>query len=123
MHARIEQLRGSGTPFQALILTKQTRSPRRELNRRFIESRTHAKTAPSLLGLAATKRLQCKKDPAGLAPKGCLVAAKAIKREVRQIGQAQKATGELDSRIIGRNPILGNCNYLDLCSYLQVRVV
>ena len=38
-------------------------------------------------------------DLTGLAPKGCLIAAQAIEREVGQIGKTQKATRELNGRI------------------------
>ena len=40
-------------------------------------------------------------DLTGLAPKGCLIAAQAIEREVGQIGKTQKATRELNGRING----------------------
>ena len=44
------------------------------------------KTARSLLWFAAIKYLECVKDSAGLTPKGRLVAAETIEREIRQVG-------------------------------------
>ena len=38
-----------------------------------------------------------------MAPKGCLIAAQAIQREVGQIGKAEKATRELNGRVDGRS--------------------
>jgi hypothetical protein len=38
-----------------------------------------------------------------LAPEGCFIAAQAIEREVGQIGQAQKTTGEFNGKIEPRS--------------------
>jgi hypothetical protein len=59
------------------------------------------KTAPSLLRLAAIQYFERMKDSAGLAPKGRFIAAEPIKSEVGKVGEAQKATGELDSGSVG----------------------
>ena len=53
------------------------------------------KTAPSFVWFAAIQSIERKQDLARLAPKGCFISAKAIEREVRQIGETQKATREL----------------------------
>ena len=51
--------------------------------------------APSLLWFASTQGIERKHDPTDLAPQGCFIAAEAIEREVGQIGETQKATGEV----------------------------
>jgi hypothetical protein len=54
------------------------------------------------LWFAAIQGIKRKQDLTGLAPKGCLIAAQAIEREVGQIGKAQKAMRELNGRIDDR---------------------
>jgi hypothetical protein len=61
------------------------------------------KAARSFLWLAAIQGIERKQDLTGLAPKRCLIAAQAIERAVGQIGQTQKATGELNGRVDGRS--------------------
>ena len=58
-------------------------------------SAANMKTAPSFAWLAAIQGIERKQDLARLAPKGRFISAKAIKGEVRQIGETQKATREL----------------------------
>jgi hypothetical protein len=58
----------------------------------------HHTEACSFLWFAAIQGIERKQDLAGLAPKGCLIAAQAIEREVGQIGQTQKATRESSVR-------------------------
>ena len=53
----------------------------------------------SFLWFAAIQGIKRKQDLTGLAPKGCLIAAQAIECKVGQIGQPQKATGELNGSI------------------------
>jgi hypothetical protein len=55
--------------------------------------------ACSFLWFAPIQGIKCNQDLTGLAPKGCLIAAQAIEREVGEIGQPQKATGELNGSI------------------------
>ena len=59
--------------------------------------------ACSFLWFAAIQGIKRKQDLTGLAPKGCLIAAQAIQREVGQIGKTQKATRELNARIERRS--------------------
>ena len=59
-------------------------------------------TAPSLLRFAAIQCIERKQDPTDLAPQGCFIAAEAIEREVGQIGETQKATGEVSVGFNGR---------------------
>ena len=56
---------------------------------------TETETAPSILWLAPIQCVEGKQDLADLAPKGCFIPAKPIEREVGQIGEAQKAAGEV----------------------------
>jgi hypothetical protein len=56
----------------------------------------------SFLWFAAIQGIKRKQDLTGLTPKGCLIAAQAIQREVGQVGKTQKATCELDGRVDGR---------------------
>jgi hypothetical protein len=58
-----------------------------------------AQTAPSFLRFAAIQGIECKESLANLAPKGCFIAAETIEREIWQIGQAQKATRNVDGWI------------------------
>ena len=60
--------------------------------------------AVSLLRLAAIQYFERVKDSAGLAPKCRFIAAEPIKSEVGKVGEAQKATGELDSGSVGFHP-------------------
>jgi hypothetical protein len=53
------------------------------------------------MGFAPVQRVKRKKDAAELTPKCCFVAAEAIKREIRQVGEPEKAAGEFDSYDIG----------------------
>jgi len=76
------------------------------------------KTAHSLLWFAAIKCLECVKDPAGLAPKGCLIAAETIEREIGQVGQSQKAASELD---IGSVDVFPRVGYRFHITYSTVR--
>ena len=62
-------------------------------------SAAETETAPSIPWFAAIQGFKSKKDLAGLAPKGGFVPAEAIERVVAQIGETQKATGELNARI------------------------
>src|SRR5208282_1060438 len=52
-------------------------------------------TTASLLWFATIQRIESKQDLACLAPKGSFISAEAVEREVRQIGETQKATREL----------------------------
>jgi hypothetical protein len=56
-----------------------------------------------LLWFAAIQGVERKQDLASLAPEGCFIAAQAIEREVGQIGQAQKTTGEFNGKIEPRS--------------------
>jgi hypothetical protein len=58
------------------------------------------KTTTTLLRLAPIKRHECVKNPASLAPKGRFIPTEAIECEIGQIGETQKAAGQLDSRAI-----------------------
>jgi hypothetical protein len=64
------------------------------------------------LGLAAIQYFKRVKDSAGLAPKRRFIAAEPIKREVRKVGETQKATGELDSGSVGFHPRPGKRFYV-----------
>ena len=68
-------------------------------------------TAP-LLRFASIKDLERVKDPTGLAPESRFIAAEAIEREIGQIGQPQKAAGELDSSSVGFHPGVGRRFYV-----------
>ena len=61
------------------------------------------KESCSFVWFAAIQGIKRKQDLTGLAPKGCLIAAQAIQREVGQIGEAQKAAGELNGGIERRS--------------------
>src|SRR5690348_13700196 len=76
------------------------------------------KTAHSLLWFAAIKRLECVKDPAGLAPKGSFIAAQTIKREIGQVGQTQKAASERDIGSVGVFPRVRHRFHL-ICSTVR----
>jgi hypothetical protein len=54
----------------------------------------------SLVRLAAVQRIECKQNLAGLAPKACFIATQTIEGEIWEIGEAQKASGEVDGRTI-----------------------
>jgi hypothetical protein len=56
---------------------------------------------------ATIQCIESKQDLAGLAPQGCSISAKAIKCEVGQIGQTQKATREVSGCIDGSSTIFG----------------
>ena len=60
---------------------------------------TKIETALSLLWFAAIQRIERTQDLASLAPKRCFITAEAVEREVRQIGETQKAARELNGRI------------------------
>ena len=66
----------------------------------------------SLLRFAAIQFFQRVKDSAGLAPKRRFIAAEPIKREVRKVGETQKATGELDGGSVGFRPSVGKHFYV-----------
>ena len=53
--------------------------------------------AHSLLWFTPIQCIERKENPTGLTPKCGLISAEAIEREIRQIGQTQKAAGELDA--------------------------
>jgi len=52
------------------------------------------------LWFPAIQRIKRKQNPTDLSPKSCFITAKAIEREIWQIGEPQKAAGELDRRDI-----------------------
>jgi len=52
----------------------------------------------SLLRLATIQRIERKEDLTDLSPKHCFIAAEAIECAIGQIGEAQKAPGELGGR-------------------------
>ena len=52
--------------------------------------------AHSLLWFTPIQCIERKENPACLPPQCGLISAEPIKREIRQIGQTQKAAGELD---------------------------
>jgi hypothetical protein len=54
--------------------------------------RSSTQNAVFFLGVCGDPRHQRKQDLTGLAPKGCVIAAQAIEREVGQIGHTQKAS-------------------------------
>jgi nucleoside-diphosphate-sugar epimerase len=49
-------------------------------------------------GLRRSNVSRCVYDPTGLTPESGFLAAQAVKREIWQIGEPQKAAGELDRR-------------------------
>ena len=55
--------------------------------------RDNRRTTAPLLRFAPIKGLKRAKDPTGLAPKRRFIAAEPIKREVRKVGETQKAAG------------------------------
>ena len=61
---------------------------------------TETKAAGSLLRFAPIQRIERRQDAPGLASKRGFIAAESINRAIGQIGQTQKATGELDNRAI-----------------------
>ena len=62
------------------------------------------KTTCSFLRLPAVQGVERKQNLACLTPKVCFVAAQPIEGEVGQIGQTQKALGELDNWTISFDP-------------------
>ena len=57
------------------------------------------KTPLSLLWFAAIQIVERIKNLLGLPPKNSFIATEAIERKIGQIGESQKAAGELDRRI------------------------
>jgi hypothetical protein len=55
--------------------------------------------APSIPWFAATQDIKCERNLTGLAPKGCFISAEAVESAVRQLGETQKATRELNGGI------------------------
>jgi hypothetical protein len=62
-------------------------------------------TAHSLLWFTPIQCIERTENPTGLTPKCGLISAEAIEREIRQIGQTQKAAGELDGFMIFHFPV------------------
>jgi len=81
------------------------------------------KEACSFLWFAAIQSIKRKQDLAALAPKDCLIAAQPIEGKVGQIGQTQKARGELNGRINGRSDriSLGNDSWC-VCEVARCRI-
>jgi hypothetical protein len=61
-------------------------------------------TPSSLLWFTTIQGIESKQDLAGLAPKDCFIPAKPVERVAGQIGQAQKATCEVDGGSTGGRP-------------------
>ncbi len=59
-------------------------------------------TARSLLRFAVIQSIEGKQELTDLAPQRCFITAEAVEHEVRQVGETQKATREVDGRINGR---------------------
>ena len=57
------------------------------------------KTTASVLRLAPIQYIESKQDLASLTPKDCFIPAEPVERVARQIGQTQKATGEVGGGI------------------------
>src|ERR1700681_1783451 len=60
---------------------------------------TDTVTAPSILWFATIQCVEGKQDLADLAPEDGFIPAEPVEREVGQIGEAQKATGEVGGGI------------------------
>jgi len=59
-----------------------------------------AVTAHSLLWFSSIQCIERKENPTGLTPECGLISAEAIECKIREIGQTQKAVGELDGFMI-----------------------
>ena len=77
------------------------------INRKVLPT-THTETPASLLWFATVQCIESKQDLAGLAPKDCFIPAKPVERVAGQIGQTQKATGEVGRGIYKCRPRLGS---------------
>ena len=93
IHDLFRSLRYIGGPGSSIVVASVGRP---------VLPATDTETARSLLWFATIQCIEGKQDLADLAPKGCFISAEAIEREVRQIGETQKATREVGSRINGR---------------------
>jgi hypothetical protein len=68
--------------------------------------------ARSLVWFTTLKGFKRLKDVTGLAPKGRLITAQAIEREIGQIGQARIAAGELHFGSVGFHRIVEHRSYV-----------